>query len=65
MVAGHSLGELSALGDRRLEFEDGLNIVSKRAQATAKGLRELKPSTMAAILSLEDGIVEVHVAKFK
>lgn len=63
MVAGHSLGELSALtAIGVLSFEDGLNIVSKRAQAMQKAC-ELKPSTMAAILGLEDGIVEIACSK--
>ena len=58
MVAGHSLGEFSALvANGCLEFEDGLQLVSKRAQAMQKAC-ELKPSTMAAVLGLEDGEVE-------
>lgn len=58
MVAGHSLGELSALvAAQVITFEDGLNIVSKRAQAMQKAC-EVKPSTMAAILGLDDDVVE-------
>ena len=58
MVAGHSLGEFSALvANGALSFEDGLKLVSKRAQAMQKAC-EIKPSTMAAVLGLEDNIVE-------
>ena len=58
MVAGHSLGELSALvANKALTFEDGLRLVSKRAMAMQKAC-ELQPSTMAAVLGLEDAIVE-------
>lgn len=58
MVAGHSLGELSALVvSGSLSFEDGLNLVYKRAMAMQKAC-ELKPSTMAAVLGLADNIVE-------
>ena len=58
MVAGHSLGEISALvANKCLSFEDGLNLVHKRALAMQKSCEE-KPSTMAAILGLEDNIVE-------
>ncbi|MBX2829420.1 MAG: ACP S-malonyltransferase [Flavobacteriaceae bacterium] len=58
MVAGHSLGELSALvANRTLAFSDGLQLVSKRAQAMQKAC-EIKPSTMAAVLGLDDEIVE-------
>ncbi|WP_405251390.1 ACP S-malonyltransferase [Dokdonia sp. Asnod3-C12] len=58
MVAGHSLGEFSALvASGALDFEDGLKLVSKRAQAMQKAC-ELQPSTMAAVLGLEDNIVE-------
>ncbi|NVJ88803.1 MAG: ACP S-malonyltransferase [Flavobacteriaceae bacterium] len=58
MVAGHSLGELSALvANGVLSFEDGLQLVSKRALAMQKAC-EIKPSTMAAVLGLEDDIVE-------
>jgi len=58
MVAGHSLGEFSALvASGVLSFEDGLQLVSKRAQAMQKAC-ELSQSTMAAILGLEDEVVE-------
>jgi len=58
MVAGHSLGELSALvANKTLSFEDGLNLVYKRAMAMQKAC-EMNPSTMAAILGLDDNIVE-------
>ncbi|GAB5401569.1 MAG: ACP S-malonyltransferase [Aureisphaera sp.] len=58
MVAGHSLGELSALvANRTLAFTDGLKLVSQRAQAMQKAC-ELKPSTMAAVLGLDDEVVE-------
>ncbi len=58
MVAGHSLGEFSALvANQSLSFEDGLKLVSKRAQAMQKAC-SLEPSTMAAVLGLEDSIVE-------
>ena len=58
MVAGHSLGEFSALVvNGALTFEDGLVLVSKRAKAMQKAC-EAEPSTMAAILGLEDAIVE-------
>ena len=58
MVAGHSLGEFSALvANGALSFEDGLKLVSKRALAMQKAC-EIKPSTMAAVLGLEDKIVE-------
>ncbi|MGD9327641.1 MAG: ACP S-malonyltransferase [Cyclobacteriaceae bacterium] len=54
MVAGHSLGEFSALvSNRVLSFEDGLTLVSKRAEAMQKAC-EINPSTMAAILGMED-----------
>ncbi len=58
MVAGHSLGEFSALVvNHALTFEDGLRLVSKRAMAMQKAC-ELQPSTMAAIVGLEDHVVE-------
>ena len=58
MVAGHSLGEFSALvANKTLSFEDALILVSKRALAMQKAC-ELTPSTMAAILGLDDKIVE-------
>jgi len=58
MVAGHSLGEFSALvAAGGLSFEDGLSLVSKRALAMQKAC-EIKPSTMAAIIGLEDAVIE-------
>lgn len=58
MVAGHSLGEFSALvANKTLNFEDGLRLVYKRALAMQKAC-EIQPSTMAAILGLDDSIVE-------
>jgi [acyl-carrier-protein] S-malonyltransferase len=58
MVAGHSLGEFSALvANKALKFEDALKLVSKRALAMQKAC-EINPSTMAAILGLEDKVVE-------
>ncbi len=58
MVAGHSLGEISSLvANKTLSFEDGLRLVSKRALAMQAAC-EAVPSTMAAILGLEDNIVE-------
>ena len=58
MVAGHSLGEFSALvANGTLSFEDGLRLVSARAQAMQKAC-EAEPSTMAAILGIDDEIVE-------
>lgn len=58
MVAGHSLGEFSALvANRALSFEDGLKLVAARANAMQKAC-EANPSTMAAILALEDKVVE-------
>jgi len=58
MVAGHSLGEFSSLVvNGALNFEDGLSLVSKRAFAMQKAC-ELESSTMAAILGLEDDVVE-------
>ena len=58
MVAGHSLGEFSALvANGALSFEDGLKLVSKRALAMQKAC-EIKPSTMAAVLGLADNVVE-------
>lgn len=57
-VAGHSLGELSALvANKTIAFEDGLTLVYKRALAMQKAC-EIKESTMAAILGLEDLVVE-------
>jgi [acyl-carrier-protein] S-malonyltransferase len=58
MVAGHSLGEFSALvANGALSFEDGLKLVSQRALAMQKAC-EAQPSTMAAVLGLEDDVVE-------
>ncbi len=58
MVAGHSLGEFSALvANRCLSFEDALTLVYKRALAMQKAC-EANPSTMAAILGLDDHVVE-------
>ena len=58
MVAGHSLGEFSALvANEALSFEDALQLVFKRAIAMQKAC-EINPSTMAAVLNLEDKIVE-------
>jgi [acyl-carrier-protein] S-malonyltransferase len=58
MVAGHSLGEFSALvANGALSFEDGLQLVSQRALAMQKAC-EIQPSTMAAVLGLADNVVE-------
>ena len=58
MVAGHSLGEFSALvAAGALSFEDGLTLVSKRAMSMQKAC-EMNPSTMAAIIALPDNVVE-------
>ncbi len=58
MVAGHSLGEFSALvANKTLSFEDGLKLVSQRAQAMQKACESVK-STMAAVLALGDDVVE-------
>lgn len=63
MVAGHSLGEFSALvAAGALTFEDGLRLVSARAHAMQKAC-ELKPSTMAAVLALPDEKVEAICAE--
>ena len=57
MVAGHSLGEFSALvANKALTFEDGLKLVSKRAMAMQKAC-DIEPSTMAAILRLDDDLI--------
>jgi len=65
MVAGHSIGEFSALvANGALSFEDGLKLVSKRAMAMQKAC-EKNPSTMAAILGLDDKIVEEICASIK
>lgn len=58
MVAGHSLGEFSALvANKTLTFEDGLRLVYKRAMAMQKAC-ELQPGTMAAVLGLDDKVIE-------
>lgn len=58
MVAGHSLGEFSALvANGTLSFEDGLKLVSQRAMAMQEAC-EIQPSTMAAVLALDDAKVE-------
>ena len=63
MVAGHSLGEFSALvANGALSFEDGLVLVSKRAMAMQKAC-EAEPSTMAAIVGLDDEVVEKACAE--
>jgi [acyl-carrier-protein] S-malonyltransferase len=64
MVAGHSLGEFSALvANRVLTFEDGLRLVAKRAEAMQRAC-EINPSTMAAVLGLDDAKVEEICATF-
>jgi [acyl-carrier-protein] S-malonyltransferase len=63
MVAGHSLGEFSALvAAKAISFEKGLVLVSKRAMAMQKAC-ELAPSTMAAVIGLEDELVEKTCAE--
>lgn len=58
MVAGHSLGEFSALvANKTLSFESALTLVSKRAMAMQKAC-ETNPSTMAAVLNLDDAVIE-------
>ena len=65
MVAGHSLGEFSALvANKCLSFEDGLRLVFKRAMAMQRAC-EINPSTMAAILGLDDAVVEEVCASIK
>lgn len=65
MVAGHSLGEFSALvANGALSFEDGLKLVYKRALAMQKAC-EINPSTMAAVLGLEDEVVEKICTEIK
>jgi [acyl-carrier-protein] S-malonyltransferase len=65
MVAGHSLGEFSALvANQALSFEDGLSLVARRAMAMQHAC-ELNPSTMAAILGLDDQVVEEICASIK
>ena len=64
MVAGHSLGEFSALvANGALSFEDGLKLVSQRALAMQKAC-EIKPSTMAAVLGLPDATIEEICAAY-
>jgi len=64
MVAGHSLGEFSALvANKVLTFEDGLRLVAKRAEAMQRAC-EINPSTMAAVLGLDDARVEEICAQF-
>jgi len=63
MVAGHSLGEFSALiANKVLSFEDGLKLVAKRAAAMQRAC-EINPSTMAAVLGLDDEKVEAICAE--
>jgi [acyl-carrier-protein] S-malonyltransferase len=63
MVAGHSLGEFSALvANKALSFEDALKLVYKRAMAMQKAC-EINPSTMAAVLNLDDNVVEEVCAR--
>lgn len=65
MVAGHSLGEFSSLvANGALSFKDGLTLVSKRAIAMQRAC-EINPSTMAAILGLDDAVVEEVCASIK
>lgn len=65
MVAGHSLGEFSALvANKTLSFEDGLRLVSKRAMAMQKAC-EIQPSTMAAVLGMDDAEVEKILKNIK
>ena len=65
MVAGHSLGEFSSLvANKALSFEDGLRLVAKRAQAMQRAC-EINPSTMAAIVGLDDKVVKEICATIK
>ncbi|TVZ27207.1 [acyl-carrier-protein] S-malonyltransferase [Gillisia sp. Hel_I_86] len=65
MVAGHSLGEISALvANNTLEFEDALKLVYKRALAMQEAC-ELEPSTMAAVLGMDDELVEAICAEIE
>lgn len=65
MVAGHSLGEFSALvANKVLSYEDGLRLVSKRAIAMQKAC-EIQPGTMAAVLGLDDRVIEDVCASVK
>ncbi len=64
-VAGHSLGEFSALiANKVLSFEDGLRLVARRAAAMQRAC-EINPSTMAAVLGLDDAKVEEICSEFK
>ncbi|HXS36140.1 MAG TPA: ACP S-malonyltransferase [Flavipsychrobacter sp.] len=64
VVAGHSLGEFSALvANKVLSFEDGLRLVAKRAAAMQRAC-EINPSTMAAVIGLDDAIVEKICSEF-
>ncbi len=64
IVAGHSLGEFSALvANKVLSFEDGLKLVAKRAAAMQRAC-EINPSTMAAVLGLADAVVEKICSEF-
>jgi [acyl-carrier-protein] S-malonyltransferase len=65
LVAGHSLGEFSALvANKVLTFEDGLKLVSKRAMAMQKAC-EMQPSAMAAVIGMEDADVERVLSMIK
>ena len=65
MVAGHSLGEFSALvANKVLSFEDGLRLVSKRAMAMQKAC-EAQPGTMAAVIGMDDAAIESICASGK
>lgn len=65
MVAGHSLGEFSALvAAGAMSFEDGVRLVSQRAQAMQRAC-EIEPSTMAAIIGLDDATVEATCKEIK
>ena len=65
MVAGHSLGEFSALvANKVLSFEDGLRLVAKRANAMQKAC-EAQPGTMAAVIGMEDAVVESACASVR
>jgi [acyl-carrier-protein] S-malonyltransferase len=65
MVAGHSLGEFSALiANRVLSFEDGLRLVARRAEAMQRAC-DKNPSTMAAVIGMEDAAVENICEEFK
>ena len=65
MVAGHSLGEFSALvAANAMSFEDGLTLVAKRAEAMQRAC-EIEPGTMAAVLGLDDNVVEEICSKIE